>query len=218
MLEVTAVPAFQDNYIWLIHGMTDRGRVAVVDPGDAAPVLSALHAGGFELAAVLVTHHHPDHVGLAGRNPRRAGAAAARQHAGKEATAMNSTILRTATRFLLPLLLLFALVIFLQGHNKPGGGFIGGLTASCAFALWAVAEGVAAARERLRVDPRTLIAFGLGLALATSAARAIGARLDPEDAYSFARGEAVTSSTGSTSTTTGMKAWSRPHSSAHWPR
>ena len=43
MLEVTAVPAFQDNYIWLIHGMTDRGRVAVVDPGDAAPVLSALN-------------------------------------------------------------------------------------------------------------------------------------------------------------------------------
>jgi hydroxyacylglutathione hydrolase len=63
MLEVTAVPAFQDNYIWLIHGMTDRGRVAVVDPGDAAPVLSALNAGGFELAAVLVTHHHPDHTG-----------------------------------------------------------------------------------------------------------------------------------------------------------
>jgi len=63
MLEVTAIPAFQDNYIWLIHGASDRNHVAVVDPGDAAPVLSALEAGGLQLAAVLVTHHHPDHTG-----------------------------------------------------------------------------------------------------------------------------------------------------------
>ncbi len=63
MLEVTAVPAFQDNYIWLIHGASDRNHVAVVDPGDATPVLSALEAGGLHLAAVLITHHHPDHIG-----------------------------------------------------------------------------------------------------------------------------------------------------------
>lgn len=62
-LEVTAVPAFADNYLWLVHGLTDRRRVAVVDPGDARPVAEALAAHDLVLEAILVTHHHPDHVG-----------------------------------------------------------------------------------------------------------------------------------------------------------
>jgi len=62
MLEVTPVRAFRDNYIWLIHGR-DRRRVAVVDPGDAAPVERALADGDLVLEAVLVTHHHADHTG-----------------------------------------------------------------------------------------------------------------------------------------------------------
>jgi hydroxyacylglutathione hydrolase len=54
------LPAFQDNYIWLLrHG----GNAAVVDPGDAAPVLAYLHAHQLRLTAILNTHHHPDHVG-----------------------------------------------------------------------------------------------------------------------------------------------------------
>ena len=59
---IVPVPAFADNYIWLL---CDRARrqAAVVDPGDAAPVLAALAAAGLTLAAVLVTHHHADHVG-----------------------------------------------------------------------------------------------------------------------------------------------------------
>jgi len=60
MLEVVAIPAFQDNYLWLIH---DGTHAAVVDPGDAAPVLAALRARGLALAAILLTHHHADHVG-----------------------------------------------------------------------------------------------------------------------------------------------------------
>lgn len=60
MLSVLAVPAFQDNYLWLIH---DGRHAAVVDPGDAAPVLAALHAHKLTLAAILLTHHHADHVG-----------------------------------------------------------------------------------------------------------------------------------------------------------
>ena len=61
MLEVTAVSAFQDNYIWLIHG-PDR-RVVIVDPGDAAPVHVALAAQQLEPAAIFVTHRHHDHIG-----------------------------------------------------------------------------------------------------------------------------------------------------------
>ncbi|MGZ5266528.1 MAG: hydroxyacylglutathione hydrolase [Caldimonas sp.] len=59
-MNLTAVPAFSDNYIWMI----DDGRSAiVVDPGEAAPVLAALDARRLALAAILVTHHHADHVG-----------------------------------------------------------------------------------------------------------------------------------------------------------
>ena len=60
MLSVLTVPAFQDNYLWLIH---DGTRAAVVDPGDATPILDALAAHGLSLAAILLTHHHADHVG-----------------------------------------------------------------------------------------------------------------------------------------------------------
>ena len=63
MLDVRPIPAFQDNYIWMIRGLRDPRRVAIVDPGDAAPVLAALEAEGLALDAILATHHHGDHVG-----------------------------------------------------------------------------------------------------------------------------------------------------------
>jgi hydroxyacylglutathione hydrolase len=63
MLEVTPVRAFADNYIWLIHGETDRTRVAAVDPGDGQAVERTLQERGLTLAALLVTHHHRDHIG-----------------------------------------------------------------------------------------------------------------------------------------------------------
>jgi hydroxyacylglutathione hydrolase len=63
MLDVTPIAAFQDNYIWLIRGARDPRAVAVVDPGDAGPVRSALAANGMKLCAILATHHHADHVG-----------------------------------------------------------------------------------------------------------------------------------------------------------
>ena len=59
-MQVHAVPAFQDNYLWVI---AQGRRAAVVDPGDAAPVQRFLEARGLELAAILATHHHGDHVG-----------------------------------------------------------------------------------------------------------------------------------------------------------
>ena len=62
-LAVTAVPAFDDNYLWLVHAPADPRQVLVVDPGDAAAVEAALRAQGLVLAGILVTHHHGDHVG-----------------------------------------------------------------------------------------------------------------------------------------------------------
>lgn len=60
MLSVLTVPAFQDNYLWLIH----NGRqAAVVDPGDASAILAALEKHQLSLAAILLTHHHADHAG-----------------------------------------------------------------------------------------------------------------------------------------------------------
>jgi len=61
-LTVTAVPAFRDNYIWLLQ--TDgAGPVYVVDPGDAAPVIQWLERHEVSMGGILLTHHHPDHTG-----------------------------------------------------------------------------------------------------------------------------------------------------------
>jgi multicomponent Na+:H+ antiporter subunit B len=78
---------------------------------------------------------------------------------------MNSLILSAATRFLAPLMLAYSLFILLRGHNEPGGGFIGGLIAAVAFALYAKAEGTEAARRALRADPSMLSLCGLFLAV-----------------------------------------------------
>jgi hydroxyacylglutathione hydrolase len=62
-LNVRPVGAFSDNYIWLIDSPRAQGRVLAVDPGDAAPVLAELERSGATLAAILLTHHHLDHIG-----------------------------------------------------------------------------------------------------------------------------------------------------------
>ena len=59
-LHVTAVPAFNDNYLWLIH---NQQYALVVDPGDATPINEALASHQLELVAILLTHHHADHAG-----------------------------------------------------------------------------------------------------------------------------------------------------------
>lgn len=60
MLKLIPVPAFTDNYLWLLH---DGKRALVVDPGDAAPIMRILQSEGLELESILVTHHHADHTG-----------------------------------------------------------------------------------------------------------------------------------------------------------
>ena len=79
---------------------------------------------------------------------------------------MSSLILSTAARLLVALLLLFSIFVMLRGHNEPGGGFIGGLIAATAFALYVMAEGAGAVRAVLRIDPRKVAGLGLACALA----------------------------------------------------
>lgn len=71
MIQAHPVKAFSDNYIWLLEAGPDSAFV--VDPGDAGPVLAALASRGLSLGGILVTHHHPDHVG---------GVAELRRHGG----------------------------------------------------------------------------------------------------------------------------------------
>jgi multicomponent Na+:H+ antiporter subunit A len=86
--------------------------------------------------------------------------------AGHESVApVTSPIFRTAARLLMPLLLAFSVFLLLRGHNQPGGGFVGGLVAAAAFALYAIAFGTRPARQALIVRPLTLLGAGLLIAL-----------------------------------------------------
>jgi len=62
MFTVLTIPAFNDNYIWLIKDSQSQ-RCVVVDPGDAEPVLATLEAQQLIIEAILITHHHHDHTG-----------------------------------------------------------------------------------------------------------------------------------------------------------
>ncbi|PSJ41663.1 hydroxyacylglutathione hydrolase [Allosphingosinicella deserti] len=62
MIEIVRIPALSDNYIWLVHE-PDSGETVVVDPAEAAPVLSAAEARGWRITQIWNTHWHPDHTG-----------------------------------------------------------------------------------------------------------------------------------------------------------
>ena len=74
---------------------------------------------------------------------------------------MKSTILQTASSYLLPILLLYSFFLLLRGHYHPGGGFVGGLVASIAFVLHSFANGTDSTMKILRYKPLTLIPIGL---------------------------------------------------------
>jgi multicomponent Na+:H+ antiporter subunit B len=77
---------------------------------------------------------------------------------------MRTIIFRTIAPYLTSLMVLFSIFVLLRGHNEPGGGFIGGLIAASAFAIYGIACGVAPVRRSLRFHPMSISAFGLLLA------------------------------------------------------
>lgn len=77
---------------------------------------------------------------------------------------MKSTILQTASNYLLPILILFSFFLLTRGHYSPGGGFVGGLVASIAFVLHSFAWGVENTMRIIRYKPLSLLPIGLGLA------------------------------------------------------
>ncbi|GGI17840.1 hydroxyacylglutathione hydrolase [Oxalicibacterium faecigallinarum] len=113
MLKVLTVPAFNDNYLWIIH---DGTHAAVVDPGDAAPIIDALHAHQLTLVAILLTHHHKDHVG---------GVPALLQHARvpvyaprNDSIANVTTTLSEGDTVTIPELKLTLSVLDVPGHTR----------------------------------------------------------------------------------------------------
>jgi multicomponent Na+:H+ antiporter subunit B len=74
---------------------------------------------------------------------------------------MNTIIFRTIAPFITALMLLFSVFILLRGHNEPGGGFIGGLIAASALAIYGIAFGVEAVRRAIRFHPLAIAGFGL---------------------------------------------------------
>ncbi|WP_065340467.1 hydroxyacylglutathione hydrolase [Azoarcus olearius] len=111
-MQIIPLPAFRDNYIWVLH---DDHRAVVVDPGDAAPVLGFLAERGLALEAVLVTHHHPDHVdgiaGIVSRHPAPVYGPAAETIAGV------TVRLREGDTVLLPGLRMQLGVLDVPGHT-----------------------------------------------------------------------------------------------------
>lgn len=74
---------------------------------------------------------------------------------------MNTLILRTVAPPITALMLVFSVFVLLRGHNEPGGGFIGGLIAASALAIYGIAYGVSAVRRAIRFHPMSIAGFGL---------------------------------------------------------
>ena len=89
---------------------------------------------------------------------------------------MNTVIFRTIAPYLTSLMVLFSIFVLLRGHNEPGGGFIGGLIAASAFAIYGIACGVQPVRRALCFHPMTISGFGLFIA-ACSGLPSVAARV-----------------------------------------
>ena len=110
-MNLLPLPAFSDNYIWLLHNGT---HALVVDPGEATPVLAALQAHGLALQAILVTHHHADHVGGIEEIRQATGATVY----GPAAETLPEPVIRVDAHTQLPLLGITWQVLEVPGHTR----------------------------------------------------------------------------------------------------
>lgn len=122
-LRVRPVRAFSDNYIWLIDSPEARGRLVAVDPGDAAPVISELQRTGTSLAAILLTHHHSDHIGGVPELLRRWGVPVAAPD--DDRIAQRTHPVRDGDRYDLPDLGLSFEILQIPGHTVSHIAFWG---------------------------------------------------------------------------------------------
>jgi hydroxyacylglutathione hydrolase len=135
-LEVVPVRAFADNYIWTLR---DESHAAVVDPGDAAPVLRYLEGEGLELVAILNTHHHADHVGGNAALLRRGSVPVFGPHDARIPDVSRK--LRDGERFELPHFGIEFDVMEIPGHTRSHIAFHGGGMLFCGDTLFAVGCG-----------------------------------------------------------------------------
>ncbi len=135
-MNIIPLPAFNDNYIWLLRAGT---RAAVVDPGDATPVLDYLAAEGLSLDAILITHHHPDHTGgvsaLLAQAPVPVFGPAHERIAGIDHPVGEGDVVS------LPGLGLEFAVLDLPGHTAGHVGYVGGGALFCGDTLFAAGCG-----------------------------------------------------------------------------
>jgi len=123
MLNVRPVAAFQDNYMWMIRGARNPRGVAVVDPGDAAPVFAVLAEQDLRLEAILATHHHADHVGGVAKLVAATGAAVFGP--GREPMPVEVTRLAAGDRVRLASLGLEFGVLDVPGHTAGHIAYVG---------------------------------------------------------------------------------------------
>jgi hydroxyacylglutathione hydrolase len=135
-IEVIPLRAFTDNYIWTIR---DAGQAAVVDPGDAAPVLDYLRRERLKLVAILNTHHHADHVGGNGALLRHANVPVFGPH--DERIPDVTDRLADGERMTLPHFGITFEIMEIPGHTRTHIAFHGGGMLFCGDTLFAAGCG-----------------------------------------------------------------------------
>lgn len=133
MLKVSPIPAFNDNYIWLI---SKAGRAVVVDPGDAEPVRAALAERELVLDGILITHYHRDHTGGVAALRRDWPDAALYAPAAEPMPAPGAIALADGQRITLPALDLELQIMAVPGHTLGHIAYCGGGLLFCGDTLF----------------------------------------------------------------------------------
>jgi hydroxyacylglutathione hydrolase len=166
MLDVSAIPAFDDNYIWLLR-RPDAGSCAVVDPGDEDPVLERLAAEGLELCAILVTHKHRDHVGGVAALKARFPRARVFGPAGEPIPNRDQAV-KDGDEFVVPGLGARLRVLGVPGHTEDHVAYLGEGAVFCGDTLFAAGcgrvfsgthEQLHASLQRLAALPPTTLVY-----------------------------------------------------------